>query len=80
MVVPPLLLFFILSFLHFREIELNVLMGQCVKRRIDNIKTLKKEAHAWQQHRNNKKATIHWQFTNKEARIESALFDNYKLT
>lgn len=58
------------SWLNMAEIELNVLMGQCLKRRIDNIKTMKKEACAWQHHRNNKKATINWQFTNNEARIK----------
>lgn len=58
------------SWLNMAEIELNVLMGQCLKRRIDNIKTMKKEALAWQHHRNNKKATINWQFTNNEARIK----------
>lgn len=58
------------SWLNMAEIELNVLMGQCLKRRIDNIKTMKKEAGAWQHHRNNKNATINWQFTNNEARIK----------
>ena len=58
------------SWLNMAEIELNVLMGQCLKRRIDNIETMKKEASAWQHHRNNKKAKINWQFTNNEARIK----------
>ena len=58
------------SWLNMAEIELNVLMGQCLKRRIDNIKTMKKEASVWQQHRNNKKSTINWQFTNNDARIK----------
>lgn len=58
------------SWLNMAEIELNVLMGQCLSRRIDNIKTMKKEACAWQYHRNNKKATINWQFTNNDARIK----------
>jgi len=58
------------SWLNMAEIELNVLMGQCLKRRISNIKTMKKEAYAWQSHRNNKKATINWQFTNNDARIK----------
>ena len=62
------------SWLNMAEIELNVLMGQCLKRKIDNIKTMKKEAGAWQQHRNNKKATINWQFTNNEARIKLKRF------
>jgi hypothetical protein len=38
------------------EIELHVLMGQCLNRRIDNIKTMEREAKAWQQSRNNKEA------------------------
>jgi len=58
------------SWLNMSEIELNVLMGQCHKRRTDNIKTMQKEASAWQQHRNNKKSTINWQFTNNDARIK----------
>ena len=52
------------------EIELNVLMGQCLNRRIDNIKDMQEEAKAWQEHRNNKKAVINWQFTNQNARIK----------
>ena len=58
------------SWLNMAEIELNVLMGQCLKRRIGNIITMEIEACAWQHHRNNKKATINWQFTNNEARIK----------
>jgi hypothetical protein len=52
------------------EIELNVLMGQCLNRRIDNIKTMDEEAGAWCTHRNNKRAIINWQFTNQDARIK----------
>lgn len=58
------------SWLNMAEIELNVLMGQCLNRRIDNMKTMKEEATAWQQHRNNKQAVINWQFTNDDARIK----------
>jgi len=58
------------SWLNMAEIELNVLMGQCLNRRIDNIDTMKHEANAWAQDRNNKKATINWQFTNDKARIK----------
>jgi hypothetical protein len=57
------------SWLNMAEIELNVLMGQCLNRRIDNMKTMKQEVNAWKEHRNNKKAIINWQFTNKEARV-----------
>jgi DDE superfamily endonuclease len=58
------------SWLNMAEIELNVLMGQCLNRRIDNMKTMKQEVDAWKEHRNNKKAVINWQFTNKEARVK----------
>ena len=51
------------------EIGLNVLMGQCLNRRIDNMETIKKEARAWQTHRNNKEAKIKWRFTFEGARV-----------
>ena len=58
------------SWLNMAEIELNVLIGQCLNRRIDNMETMKQEVNAWKEHRNNKKATINWQFTNKDARVK----------
>lgn len=58
------------SWLNMAEIELNVLMGQCLKRRIDNMTTIREETEAWQENRNNKKAKINWQFTTKSARIK----------
>ena len=58
------------SWLNVAEIELNVLLGQCLRRRIDNILTVQKECEAWQNHRNNMNAKINWQFTTKDARIK----------
>lgn len=58
------------SWLNMAEIELHVLMGQCLNRRIDNLKTMKQEAKAWETHRNNKDAKINWQFTTKDARVK----------
>ncbi len=58
------------SWLNMAEIELNVLMGQCLNRRIDNMGTMKEEVNAWQLHRNNKEAVINWQFTNQQARVK----------
>jgi hypothetical protein len=52
------------------EIELNVLTGQCLNRRIDDIALVRKEAPAWQNFRNNKNAKINWQFTAERARIK----------
>jgi hypothetical protein len=58
------------SWLNMAEIELNVLNGQCLNRRIDNINTVKQEVKAWQDHRNNKNAVINWRFKTKDARIK----------
>lgn len=58
------------SWLNMAEIELNVLMGQCLNRRIDNMKAMEEEVKAWESHRNNKKAVINWQFTTQDARIK----------
>lgn len=58
------------SWLNMAEIELNVLTGQCLNRRIDNIEEVRKEASAWQDHRNNKGAKVNWQFTTDNARIK----------
>jgi hypothetical protein len=58
------------SWLNIAEIELNVLTGQCLNRRIDNIEDVRKEADAWQTFRNNKKAKVNWQFTTEDARIK----------
>ena len=58
------------SWLNMAEIELNVLMGQCLNRRIDNIEKMQKEVIAWQTHRNNKEAKINWQFNCDEARVK----------
>jgi len=52
------------------EIELNVLMGQCLNRRIDNMATIRHKVKAWQQSRNTKKAKINWQFRTDDARVK----------
>lgn len=58
------------SWLNMAEIELNVLMGQCLNRRIDSITKIKQEVKAWQQNRNNKKSVINWQFKTDDARVK----------
>jgi len=58
------------SWLNMAEIELNVLTGQCLNRRIDDIEVVRKESSAWQEYRNNKGAKVNWQFTTKDARIK----------
>ena len=46
------------SWLNMAEIELNVLNGQCLNRRIDNIEEVQREVLAWETHRNNMNAEI----------------------
>lgn len=60
------------SWLNMAEIELNVLTGQCLTRRIDDIEFVRKEVVAWQNFRNNKDAKVNWRFTTKDARIKFA--------
>ena len=57
------------SWLNVAEIELNVLNGQCLNRRIDKIETVKEEVEAWQEYRNGLMAKVNWRFTNEDARI-----------
>ena len=58
------------SWLNMAEIELNVLIRQCLNRRIADITTVATEIQAWQNHRNTQNATINWRFTTKDARIK----------
>jgi len=58
------------SWLNMAEIELNVLTGQCLNRRIDNIDKVRSETTAWENHRNTRTARVNWQFTAEDARIK----------
>ncbi|MDD5729019.1 MAG: IS630 family transposase, partial [Victivallales bacterium] len=48
----------------------NVLIGQCLNRRIDNMAEVREETAAWLQRRNNLEAKINWQFTADDARVK----------
>ena len=58
------------SWLNMAEIELNVMIKQCLSRRIDNISEVTTEVVAWQSHRNNLTAKVNWQFTAQNARTK----------
>ena len=58
------------SWLNMVEIELSVLSRQCLNRRIPNQETMKRETAAWEQQRNEQKATVNWRFTNQDARVK----------
>jgi hypothetical protein len=57
------------SWLNMAEIELSVLSGQCLDRRLGDRQTLAAEAAAWERRRNAARATITWRFTAADARV-----------
>ena len=56
------------SWLNVAEVELNVMIGQCLRRRIDSIAVLREEVAAWQISRDRLQAKVNWQFTTDHAR------------
>jgi transposase len=58
------------SWLNMVEIEIGVLRGQCLDRRIDDPKSLRREIAAWQRQRNAARARIKWMFTTDKARAK----------
>jgi len=60
------------SWLNMVEIELSILVRQCLGQRIPDRPTLASHVTAWQQRRNDQKATIHWQFSVEKARTKLA--------
>jgi hypothetical protein len=58
------------SWLNMAEIELSVLSGQCLDRRLGDRPTLEREVAAWEAERNDARATVHWRFTSAAARTK----------
>ncbi len=58
------------SWLNMVEIEIGVLRGQCLDRRIDDAKWLRREIAAWERQRNAARARIKWMFTTDKARAK----------
>lgn len=56
------------SWLNMAEVEISVLSGQCLDRRIGSREDLESEVAAWEKERNTHKATIDWRFTIPNAR------------
>jgi DDE superfamily endonuclease len=56
------------SWLNQVEIELSALSRQCLRRRIPDESTLKKENAAWEYERNKQEARVSWRFTAPDAR------------
>jgi hypothetical protein len=62
------------SWLNMVEIELGVLVKQCLNRRIPDMQTLRREVTAWQNARNAQHATVKWLFNVTDARTRLARF------
>ena len=60
------------SWLNMVEIEIGVLRGQCLDRRIGERDLLVSEIEAWQRQRNASGARIKWRFTTQKARAKMA--------
>jgi hypothetical protein len=58
------------SWLNMVEIEIGVLRGQCLARRIDDPKRLRCEITAWERQRNAARSRIKWMFTTEKARAK----------
>src|SRR5216684_3680005 len=58
------------SWLNMVEIEIGVLRGQCLDRRIGDRLTLETEIAAWECQRNAQRPRIKWMFTTQRARIK----------
>ncbi|MFK4654191.1 hypothetical protein ABIF97_004125 [Bradyrhizobium japonicum] len=52
------------------EIEIGVLAGQCLDRRIDSYTRLVAETTAFEKRRNAERARINWMFTTEKARAK----------
>ena len=58
------------SWLNMVEIELSVLVRQCLRRRLADIETLRREVEAWGAERNRAGARVDWRFASTDARIK----------
>ena len=57
------------SWLNQAEIEIGMFARQCLgKRRIPDLKTLRRETHAWNRQMNRNRVKINWKFDRKAAR------------
>jgi len=58
------------SWLNMAEIELSVLKGQCLDRRIPEMTVMQDQVATWEKARNNSVKKIVWQFKTSDARIK----------
>jgi hypothetical protein len=68
------------SWLNMVEVEISVLVRQCLKRRLADMETLEREAKAWCEERNRLGASVDWRFRTEDARSKlRSLYPSVKL-
>jgi hypothetical protein len=66
------------SWLNMVEIELSILVRQCLGQRIASMTSLAHQVAAWQARRNAQHSTVHWQFSLENARTKlSRLYPSF---
>lgn len=69
------------SWLNMVELEFSVLSRQCLERRIPSITELRQDIEAWEQDRNQNRATVNWRFSTVDARTRfKRLYPNPSLS
>lgn len=58
------------SWLNMVEVEISVLVRQCLKRRLPDMEMLEREATAWCTERTRVGASVDWRFKSEDARIK----------
>ena len=58
------------SWLNMVELEFSVLSRQCLNRRIPSVVELQQEIEAWEQQRNQIRATVNWRFSTVDSRLQ----------
>jgi hypothetical protein len=58
------------SWLNMVEVEISVLVRQCLRRRLPDVETLGREAQAWCGERNRLGTSVDWRFRTEDARIK----------
>lgn len=58
------------SWLNVAEVELAVLMKQCLDRRLGDLASVRREVAAWEEKRNADQVQVHWRFGAADARTK----------
>ena len=58
------------SWLNVAEVVINVMVRQCLNRRIESMDIMIQEVAAWQAQRDRLEAKVDWQFTSDDAHIK----------